>query len=195
MRTIRTKVYSFDELSETAKEVAIEERRNAYYEDNDFALFAVDDDNLFEPNHHELMEVFGEYPPTLTENLRKKMHFSVDQNYFLDCENALYIPNNDKFLQWLGIKDKELRDQIYFTIYTPTGRDNSTAINFSWDSEEEETEEYFTAVDQATEKFNDYIDSIIDRIRKSIDYYFSDEAITEDLLNSEDEFLSNGKRY
>lgn len=46
MRTIRTKVYKFDELSEQAKQVAIEEMRNEYYQDNGFAMVGFQSTNV-----------------------------------------------------------------------------------------------------------------------------------------------------
>ena len=71
MRTIRTKVYKFDELSEQAKQVAIEEVRNEYYEYNDFANWTVDDCALFEPKEKKLIELFGEeYNFPLIKNTR-----------------------------------------------------------------------------------------------------------------------------
>lgn len=60
MRTIRTKVYNFNELTKDAQEVAIEQLKQQYYEDNNFAEWAIDDCALFEPPHKELEELFGD---------------------------------------------------------------------------------------------------------------------------------------
>ena len=47
MRTIRTKVYLFNELSKDAQQKAIEQVRNSYYEYNDFARWAIDGRTCF----------------------------------------------------------------------------------------------------------------------------------------------------
>lgn len=66
MRTIRTKIYKFNELSNDAKQVAIENYRN---QDNDFETWAIDDCSLLEPIEKELRDLFGkDYDFPLIEN-------------------------------------------------------------------------------------------------------------------------------
>lgn len=192
MRTIRTKVYKFDELSEQAKQVAIEEVRNEYYEYNDFANWAVDDCALFEPKEKELVELFGEeYNFPLIKNTRESIYFDTERNRFLDCEKAMQITNKKQFLLWLGIDvEDEAFENIYFEIITPNYRNASTEIAF-----DDYDERFGDIIDMAEEKFNSLIRDIIDRIEADIDYRFTDEAITEDILANEYEFLSNGKKY
>ena len=192
MRTIRTKVYKFDELSEQAKQVAIEEVRNEYYEYNDFANWAVDDCALFEPKEKELIELFGEdYNFPLIKNTRESIYFDTERNRFLDCEKAMQITNKKQFLLWLGIDvEDEAFENIYFEIITPNYRNASTEIAF-----DDYDERFGDRIDTAVERFNALIRDIIDRIESSIDYRFTDEAIIEDILANEYEFLSNGKKY
>ena len=192
MRTIRTKVYKFDELSEQAKQVAIEEVRNEYYEYNDFANWAVDDCALFEPKEKELIELFGEeYNFPLIKNTRESIYFDTERNRFLDCEKAMQITNKKQFLLWLGIDvEDEAFENIYFEIITPNYRNASTEIAF-----DDYDERFGDVIDMAVEKFNSLINDIIGRIEADIDYRFTDEAIIEDILANEYEFLSNGKKY
>lgn len=192
MRTIRTKVYKFDELSEQAKQVAIEEVRNEYYEYNDFANWAVDDCALFEPKEKELIELFGEdYNFPLIKNTRESIYFDTERNRFLDCEKAMQITNKKQFLLWLGINiEDEAFENIYFEIITPNYRNASTEIAF-----DDYDERFGDVIDMAEEKFNSLIRDIIDRIESSIDYRFTDEAIIEDIESNDYEFLSNGKKY
>ena len=192
MRTIRTKVYKFDELSEQAKQVAIEEVRNEYYEYNDFANWAVDDCALFEPKEKELIELFGEdYNFPLIKNTRESIYFDTERNRFLDCEKAMQITNKKQFLLWLGIDvEDEAFENIYFEIITPNYRNASTEIAF-----DDYDERFGDRIDTAVERFNALIRDIIDRIEADIDYRFTDEAIIEDILANEYEFLSNGKKY
>lgn len=192
MRTIRTKVYTFDELSEQAKQVAIEEVRNEYYNYNNFANWAIDDCALFEPKEKELIELFGEdYNFPLIKNTRESIYFDTERNSFLDCEKAMQITNKNQFLLWLGI-DVNIKglDEIYFRIFTPNYRNADTTIDFDdYDSD------FDDLILSAKKKFDNLIQDILKRIEQGIDYRFTDEAITEDILANEDEFLSNGKRY
>ena len=192
MRTIRTKVYSFEELNKEAQQVAIEEVRNEYYQDNDFANWAVDDCALFEPKEKELIELFGKgYNFPLIENTRESIYFSTDRNRFLDCEKAMQITNKKQFLLWLGIDvEDEAFENVYFEIITPNYRNASTEIAF-----DDYDERFGDRIDTAVERFNALIRDIIDRIEADIDYRFTDEAITEDILANDYEFLSNGKKY
>lgn len=192
MRTIRTKVYTFEELSKEAQQVAIEEVRNEYYEYNDFANWAVDDCALFEPKEKELIELFGEdYNFPLIKNTRESIYFDTERNRFLDCEKAMQITNKKQFLLWLGIDiEDEAFENIYFEIITPKYRNASTEIAF-----DDYDEMFEDRVEVAVEKFNSLIRDIIDRIETDIDYRFTDEVITEDILANDYEFLSNGKKY
>lgn len=192
MRTIRTKVYKFDELSEQAKQVAIEEIRNEYYKYNDFANLAIDDCTLFEPKEKELIELFGkDYNFPLIKNTRESISFDIERNRFLDCQKAMEITNKKHFLLWLGI-DTNIKglDEIDFRIFTPNYRNADTTIDFdNYDSD------FDNIICNAQNKFKNLIQEILRRIKAGIDYRFTDEAIIEDIEANEYEFLSNGKRY
>ena len=192
MRVETLEVYKFDELSEQAKQVAIEEVRNEYYEYNDFANWAVDDCALFEPKEKELIELFGEeYNFPLIKNTRESIYFDTERNRFLDCEKAMQITNKKQFLLWLGIDvEDEAFENIYFEIITPNYRNASTEIAF-----DDYDEMFEDRIDTAVERFNSLISDIIDRIEADIDYRFTDEAIIEDIEANDYEFLSNGKKY
>jgi len=196
MRTIRTKVYKFDELSEQAKQVAIEEVRNEYYEDNDFANWAIDDCSLFEPMQEELDLIGFKGSDFIITNNRKNIYFSIDRNWFLDCAEALNVLHFDYFCKWLGITDEFLLQKISFEIYTPSGRNSDTTIEFICDEDFDKfTDEEEHIVEEAKIKFDNHIQSVLKRIEADIDYRFTDEAITEDILANDYEFLSNGKKY
>lgn len=192
MRTIRTKVYTFNELSKEAQEFAINEIRNNYYECNDFASWAVDDCSLFEPEHQELEGLFGkDYNFPLIKNTRENIYFDTDRNSFLDCAIAMKVTDDEKFLLWLGI-DRNISglDDIEYTIFTSGYRNADTTIEFDdYDSD------YDDLIENATEKFENHISDVLKRIKSDIDYRFTDEAITEDILANGYEFLINGKQF
>jgi hypothetical protein len=197
MRTIRTKVYTFDELSNEAKQVAIQEMKNSYYEYNDFASWAVDDCALFEPIEKDLIELFGaDYDFPLIKNTRESIYFSTDRNWFLDCAKAMEVTNDAHFLKWLGITDYFLTQKVSYNIYTPNGRNADTTIEFSFDDDyDEPTKEELKIIENATKKFNNHIKDILIRIEADIDYRFTDEAIIEDIQANDYEFLKSGKKY
>lgn len=192
MRTEVLEIYSFEELSNEAKQVAIQEVRETYYEDNDFAHWAVDDCALFEPKHEELEELFGkDYDFPLIENTRESIYFNTDRNSFLDCAKAMQVTNDKQFLLWLGIdiNEEEFKD-ISFNIFTPNYRNSDTTIEF-----EDFDSSFGDVVDMAVEKFNNHIQDVLKRIEADIDYRFTDEAIIEDIEANEWEFYKNGKKY
>lgn len=192
MKTIITKVYKFDELSEQAKQTAIEEVRNEYYQDNDFASWAIDDCVLFEPKEKELVELLGEdYNFPLIENTRESIYFDTERNRFLDCEKTMVVTNKRQFLLWLGIDTNiEGLDEIEFNIFTPNYRNADTVIDF-----DNYSSDFDEVIYNAKKKFKDLIEDVLKRIEADIDYRFTDEAITEDILANDKEFLSNGKKF
>ena len=192
MRTEVLEIYKFEELSDEAKQVAIQEVREMYYEDNDFAHWAVDDCALFEPKEQDLIELFGkDYAFPLIENTRESIYFNTDRNSFLDCAKAMEVTNDKQFLLWLGIdtNEEEFKD-ISFNIFTPNYRNSDTTIEF-----EDFDSSFGDVVDTAVEKFNNHIKDVLKRIEADIDYRFTDEAIIEDIEANDYEFYKNGKKY
>lgn len=188
MKTLRLKIYKFNELNKKAKEVAIEQIRNNYYENNDFGSWAVDDCALFEPKQQEL-DLIGFAGEFLIKNTRESIYFTTDQNKYLMCAKAMQITNDDLFLKWLGIPNECLNDIVY-SLFNSGYRNDSTKINF-----DNYLSMYDNAIENATKKFNNHIQDVLKRIKADIDYRFTDEAIIDDIEANEYEFLSNGKQY
>ena len=194
MRTIRTKVYKFEELSEQAKQVAIEQVRNDYYENNDFASWAIDDCALLEPPHKELEELFGrDYDFPLIKNNRK-IYFSLDRDRYIDISNAMEITDHKQFLLWLGIKEEDFQDEDgFFIVDYKIGKDTIEFDTTNWNVEF--TTEQESILESAVEKFENHCEEILKRIETDIDYRFTDEAIIDDITCNKYEFLSNGKQF
>src|SRR5699024_4908493 len=114
MKTVKTNIFRFDELSQKAKEKAINEVREQYYEHNNFSQWAIDDDYILEPSQKELKELFGkDYEPYFIKN-KRNIYFSLDRNRYIDISKAVEITDEDMFLKWLGADLGE--DKVYFTI-------------------------------------------------------------------------------
>lgn len=187
MKVIKTKVYTFNELSEAAKEVAIEAMRESYYKYNEFASWAIDDCSLLEPDHAELTKLFGkEYNFPLLLNSRNKLYFDTGRGS-IDISNAMQVQNSVQFLQWLGL-DKRLIAKIDYDIL-------ADSIEFSNQSENE-----FTAIQEgkiinASNKFADHCSDILTKLENDIDYRFTDEAIIEDIEANENQYTAAGNEF
>ena len=192
MRTIEIKLYNFNELSEESKKVAIEEMRDRYYERNTFASWAIDDCSLFEPPQKEMEELFGKYYDfPLIKNTRKNIYFSTDRGWYLSCDQAMVVRNDEQFLKWLGIdRSIEGLENVSYIIYTPTTRFASTTIKF-----DDYPLEFDDLIYGACVKFKDHIDNVLRRIEKDIEYRFTDEAIMVDIVSNEYEYTEDGRLY
>jgi hypothetical protein len=193
MRTIRTKIYKFEELTKEAKNNAIEAIRQKYYENNDFAAWAIDDCSLFEPLQTELNLISYTGDDFIISNSRKGIYFNSEQSKYLDCAEALNIENEDYFYLWLSIPHT-LASNLSYRIYTPTSRNSSTTIEFYSDSEDFTVEEN-SILDNAIQKFNNHISSVLDRITNDIEYRFTNESILQNSEVLDYEFFKDGKIF
>lgn len=204
LRTKTIKVFSFNELSDEAKEKAIEDYRQNLYKGNDFAEWAVDDDYLFEPKQEEMTALFGEkykVIPTskygdepMIGNTRENLYYDTDRNSHLDADDAIEINNREMFLTWLGIP-KELQDKLDYHIKDDGGRNADTIIEFEPnDYDYEFTEEENKILSNAENKFSNHMSDVLKRISEAIDYHYSDEGITEDILANDSEYMEDGSK-
>jgi len=194
MKTLELKSYEFTELSNEAKEAAIENIRNTYYEYNDFCQWAIDDCALLEPLENELTEILGkDYKFPLIENNRK-IYFSLDRNRYIDISNAMTITDDNDFFKWLGIDENLFLDDDGFLILDyKIGKDTIEfeTNDFNIDFNDEQNK----ILDSAIEKFESHCEDILTRIESDYEYRFTDEAIIEDIKANNFEFYNDGKIY
>ena len=179
MRTITITVYQFDELNDEAKQKAIENIRESYYKDNDFAEWTIDDCYLLEPQ-----ELQNEESILIKNN--RKVFFDLDRNKHIDISQAMEIQDDTKFLKWLGLDD-DLISKVSYVI-------RPDSIEFNVD-ESVEMEVDYKILDVAEEKFKNHCNYILDRIEMGIEYRFSREGITEDIYSNDWEFTEDGSKY
>lgn len=199
MKTIEVQIYYFKELSPAAQQIAIEQFRNSKYEDSSVAEWAIDDCYLFEPNYQEMEELFGKEYTELTtsviSNTRKNIYFDTDRNRHLDIHQAIEITNEKMFLTWLEIP-QELQDKLFYTIKSTSGRYPDTIIEFEeGENDYKFTDEENVILENAAEKFSDHMHEVLNRIERSIDYQFTDECITNDIIANAYEYTADGKQY
>lgn len=198
MKTIEIQLYSFNELCEDAKQVAIQQHREHEFSDNYVHEYATDDCYLFEPKHTEIVNLcpaYADYGMPIFVNTRKNMYYDLDRNSHLDCSNALRISNDKMFFEWLEIPEG-MHDNVIYTIRATKERYPDTIIDF----EENHLDYNFTddernILDNAEVKFSNHMGDILNRISEAYDYYFSDEQLTESILANDYEYTDDGKRY
>ena len=133
----------FSELSDDAKKTAIDyirdEKERGNFGGDDLAYLSVEDDALFEPSDKEMEELFGDdyYHANgdrfMIKNTRKNISFisKSDPNYYIHCEDALDVTNDNLFYRWLGIPIRHSKD-LYYT-FKDGGRNSNTTIDFEID--------------------------------------------------------------
>lgn len=199
MKTIEVKIYYFNELSEAAQQIAIDQFRDRKCEDTSVAEWTIDDCYLFEPTHAEMTLLFGEEYTKLTKpviaNTRKNIYFDTERNRHLDADEGIEITNEKMFLTWLEIP-ADLQDKLFYNITNTYGRYPDTIIKFEEnDCDYHFTEEENTILEKAAEKFSNHMEEVLNRIEQSIDWQFSDECIAEDIEINQYEYTADGKRY
>jgi len=195
MRTIRTKIYTFDELSDEAKEVAIEQYRNVqeYYSDffNDDAVEQIDKAGFsgdvklqyslsycqgeglsFSCNRIEERVLLSFFAEILGEGKEKTAKIIIDNCSFVNT-------GNDGRYCYASKNDIEFILEIYGTNYDKTNIEN--------------------IVKKVETKIQNLYINLCKDLEKQgyedIEYQCSDEGITETLIANDYEFLSNGKMY
>jgi len=169
---------------------------NGSYGADDIPYWVVDDDYLFEPTDEDLIKIFGpKYSNDLGDspmigNTRKNISFEVGRS--LNCKDALDINNNQMFLGWLGISPFYWED-LYFS-FRDSG--NFTSIEFEIENYDEMKPDRISRIDhyieKAEKKFKSHMESILDRISKSIDAQFEDDQIEDRIISNEYKFDEKG---
>ena len=207
-RTITTELFKFEELSPEAKAKAIENYREQLEDGkhgaSDFPRWVIDDCSLLEPNHADMVELFGENyylenkEQFVFKNNREGITFNCECPYrHLSFHRALEVTNDKMFLVFLGIPEK-FHGCINYEFYDDDHRYPDSKIEFEiWKQEElnsEELTELQKAMDVATTRFDTHRNNILDHIENHIDYRYSDESIEEELENDDSiEFTSDGE--
>ena len=198
MRVIETQLFKFSELSDDAKKFAMEQYREREYFDDWGIRLVIDDCYLFEPEYAELHKLFGkEYDDRKNPIIgnTRKVYFDTDRNSHLDADEGIVINDERMFLLWLGIPEN-MHEFLCFTIKNTHARYSDTIIEFEekvlgYDFSDEENK----ILEDAADKFSDHMDNVLKNIKQSIEYYYSDENLMEQLDMYEYEFYEDGARY
>jgi hypothetical protein len=195
-RTIKTKVYKFEELSEQAKAVAIE----WYKKDDEVHL------DFFNDDVKEQIEKAGFYDDV---ELQYSLSYSQGDGLSFSCNKVEESLLLSFFAEILG-KNKEKTAKIIIDncSFENTGNKGSNYCYASTNDISFELENYGTNYNK------DNIDAIVSQVEKKlqrlyfdlckdfenqgykdIEYQRSDEAVTESIIANEYEFTINGNRF
>jgi hypothetical protein len=197
----------FNELSDKASHNAIETIRQERYEDPYICEWVVDDSELFEPPHKEMVELFGEnyYEANgnrfmIENDSPKKISFvgKQDQNHYLHCSKAIDVSNNNLFLRWLGIPPKFFK-YLYYAFIDGYSSSN-TSIDFQIDDHQEFGEKFGVKgekilaeyLERAENKFNSHMDYVLTKISSCIDSQYEDDAIIDHIESNDIMFDEEG---
>lgn len=204
MRTIETKVYRYDELSEQAKENARNSLRDMLSE-NMIDAEAYDYRNTLK----KIEEIFGikvrdwsvnGYSPTyfrfdfvnLDEDIENEPKFLLRylNRYILpciDCRKTYYAKNH-----YENHKKRKSRILSYPKYdFCITGAWTDIAVDNALNN----IKESIMQGKSAREFVSDMLDNFFKQWNKDCEYAYSDEFVEDDIMNNGYEFLENGKPY
>lgn len=175
-RTIKETIYKYKELSEEAKENALQHLSNINICYDDWWRF----DGSICDNDWMIFEGMS------------KVYFDIDRNWFIQFPD-LKIKDKDLFCDLLNIP-KRMRYLLYISIKQEHGSHGrgKTRVEFDWNGRHSLPSKYQTILDTAEEKFNDLMENTLCHIKKDYEYLTSREAIEETILLNEYEFFENG---
>lgn len=196
MRTITTTLYTLEELSPSAKEKAMADMEETMRdnEQEEAYSWAIDDCSLFEPPHKEMAALLGEdyydrnkhgeYGQFVFKNKRKGIRYNPSTES-VAIADALEITNNKMFKTWLGIPEI-FHDKVEYEI-KDVERLNLTSITFTIDFMPGDPRLEFleSVTETATNKFNDLLWKIADRITAGIGAYFESDNVESRLEDRE----------
>ena len=204
MRTIETKVYRYDELSEQAKENARNSLRNRLsgnridIEADDYRNTLAEIEKIFRIKVRD-WSVNG-YSPTyfrfdfvnLDEDIENEPKFLLrylnrDVIPCIDCRKTYYAKNH--YENHKKRKSRILSYPEYSCCITGAWTD------FAVDDALNNIKESIMQGKSAREFVSDMLDNFFKQWNEDCKYAYSDESIEEEIVSNEYEFLENGKPY
>lgn len=195
MRTIRTKIYKFEELNEEAKNNAIEKERNSEYNVNlDF----------FKEYAKEQIEASGFFNDV---SLQYSLSFSQGDGLSFSCKNIESKVLLQFFSEVLGEgKEKTAKVIIENCSFENTGNKGTHYCYSSRNDVSYEFDDYsgnklriHDLVGKVETKIKDLYINLCEKLEnqgyKEIEYQQSDKYISENLISNEYEFTKDGNIF
>lgn len=185
METRTYQVYKWNELSEEAKQKALERYR--YFNVEDDFWFDYDGKTGFSKKEIAKYHLELEHSSDLLEY--KKLYFDIDRGWyiqFVDCEFA-HEETARKFLR----VPKALWERVYWTFINY--RENTTRLEYESQDEHEFTSKQIQILDRAVEQFASKMHEALHDLQKTWEYQVSDEAIIESFEINDYDFTDDGR--
>ena len=186
-KTVTYDLYQYNELSDDAKEKALEW---GYDLNVDYDWWEQDGLTGFtaqEIRKHRLVN-----PPDdlLTY---KHLYFDIDRGDYIQFDNARFT-DDETARKFLGVP-KSLWEQVYWRINSIPGRETNTRLEYeAQDWEKEFTKKQFVILDNAVERFADKMHDCLFSLRNDYECRTSREAIEETIEINEYTFDIDGNR-
>ena len=186
MRTVETKVYEFEELSEQVQERVIGD-----FNDINVDYDWWDIDGLLDLTKEE-MKKKGIAPGEIKDVLfsYKISAFDFDRGQYIQFDNVV-VNNDDVFRRFLEIPE-DLWDQCAYA-FTDHARFVNTCLELQ--IVETPTEKEEKILDRAVEIMADKIHEAWVSLRNDYEYFTSEEAVRDTILANEYEFYEDGKMF
>lgn len=208
MRTVRTKIYKFNELSEKVKQEVIEKWRNKIDYDPSF--------EEIEESVKAVIELFNLKTGRTWDDIRTshindsilelkgvRLYKYLISNYYDDLFKPKYIGSKDRDIrgkQFIFEVNKNREGNAYTLIYSKLFKDNCCPLTgVCYDMDILQPVYDFLKKPNENTTFDDLIRDIEGAItkcyRNNEDWINSDEYITEEIEANEYEFTQDGKQY
>lgn len=208
MRTIRIKLYKFSELSDKAKETALNNYRNKGYNDGSW--------EEIKATVKEVCELFdlktgrqwddiktGHIGSDIMELQGLRLYKYLVNNYYNDLFKPAYIKSIDRPVKWKQLVCKVRKDykgNEYTQLYSKQKRDNSCVLTgWCFDMDILDPVYKFLARPDKSTTFEDLMQDIGNAISKTFrdeeEWVNSDEYITDIFEANEYEFKEDGTIY
>lgn len=183
------KLYEFSELSDAAKQKALEILR---YTNVDYDWWDYDGHMGFsadEIRKHHLTE--DESKHELVKF--KELHFDLDRAAYVQFDGAQFS-NDETARKYLGVPKSiwERTDWSFSNVCHGGNNCNSTELEYEWRGDHDLTPRQSAILDRAVERFKDKVHECYRNLQQSYDYLTSDEAIKESIEANEFEFTETG---
>lgn len=191
MRTVQIELYKFDELSEEAKERAIEQERNNIYE---YGLQHVTD--MLNESFKEELKELSIIDVALTWDC------SYSQGDCFNISGKVDTYNIDNFLTKIGLEQyADLSKHIYRisikenTVYLEQDIDINSDDEIGEIIEEKISAKLYELEEEIQERITELARDLHKRAYEAYEYETSNDNIIDSLKINEVEFTENGERY
>ena len=204
MRTEKIKIYKFNELTDEAKEKAIEDYRNT--------------DNYFFGSENEAsLKAFENIFPILIGRWSYGGDRGDGISFSMECDIAELSGQRLATYIWNNYRDQIYKGKYYSSRAVPTGRTTPPMINYKYRYSKCTLEEGYNLTGYCADEYllqpifdflkqpvstmtfedlmRECLDEWIDKCTKDVEYQYSDEYIEDTLEANEYEFYETGEIY